>query len=167
MGASARAPSISATGKSDLQHGRRDRGNDVLFGYDDAIGRYLKGTGRAIADAADAIAHHLRADDGDARQPRGTHFDQVITIDLDTSHPHINRPATGSRPTRGRPGRRSQRPAVQPLEPSAALVGSCQLLLRGHHPSSFDPASGRVVGTEGEDTAVNHQAPTGACHHRA
>ena len=35
-----------------------------LFGYDDATARYLKATGReAIADAADAVAHDLRADD--------------------------------------------------------------------------------------------------------
>ncbi|MCB1260728.1 MAG: aconitate hydratase, partial [Acidimicrobiales bacterium] len=96
-----------------------------LFAYDDAIARYLKSTGREeIADAATAIAHHLRADDEVLADPR-SHYDQVITIDLDTLAPHINGPAT---PDLARPVGELGAEAREngwPMEPSAALVGSC------------------------------------------
>ena len=120
------ANSISATGKGTICNmGAEIGATTSLFGYDDAIGRYLKSTGReAIADAADAIAHHLRADDDVLANPEA-HFDQVITIDLDTLTPHINGPAT---PDLARPvgdlGAEA-RANGWPLEPSAALVGSC------------------------------------------
>ena len=120
------ANSISATGKGTICNmGAEIGATTSLFGYDDAIGRYLKSTGReAIADAADTIAHHLRADDDVLANPEA-HFDQVITIDLDTLTPHINGPAT---PDLARPvgdlGAEA-RANGWPLEPSAALVGSC------------------------------------------
>ena len=120
------ANSISATGKGTICNmGAEIGATTSLFAYDDAIGRYLKSTGReAIADAADAIAHHLRADDDVLANPEA-HFDQVITIDLDTLTPHINGPAT---PDLARPvgdlGAEA-RANGWPLEPSAALVGSC------------------------------------------
>ena len=61
-----------------------------LFAYDDAMARYLKSTGReAIVDAADAVAHDLRADDEVLADP-GRFFDQVIEIDLSTLEPLIN-----------------------------------------------------------------------------
>ena len=120
------ANSISATGKGTICNmGAEIGATTSLFAYDDAIGRYLKSTGReAIADAADTIAHHLRADDDVLANPEA-HFDQVITIDLDTLTPHINGPAT---PDLARPvgdlGAEA-RANGWPLEPSAALVGSC------------------------------------------
>ncbi|MFV0316532.1 MAG: aconitate hydratase [Microthrixaceae bacterium] len=120
------ANSISATGKGTICNmGAEIGATTSLFAYDDAMGRYLKSTGReAIADAANAVAHHLRADDAVLADP-DAHFDQVITIDLDTLAPHINGPAT---PDLARPvGDLGAEAREQgwPLEPSAALVGSC------------------------------------------
>src|SRR6476469_1178702 len=59
------ARTISCTGKATICNmGAEIGATTSLFGYDAAMGRYLKATAReAIADAADAVAHHLRADD--------------------------------------------------------------------------------------------------------
>src|SRR3546814_11465971 len=63
-----------------------------LFPYDDNMAAYLRATDRAaIADAADAVAGDLRADDHVAANP-GDYFDQVIEIDLDTLGPLITGP---------------------------------------------------------------------------
>ena len=66
------ANSISCTGKATICNmGAEIGATTSLFAYDDAMARYLKATGReAIADAANAVAHHLRADDEVARRPR-------------------------------------------------------------------------------------------------
>jgi aconitate hydratase len=62
-----------------LQHGRRDRRHHLAVPVRRQHGRYLKATGReAIADAADKVAEHLRADEGAL-------YDQLIEIDLDSS----------------------------------------------------------------------------------
>ena len=121
------ADSISATGKATICNmGAEIGATTSLFGYDDAMVRYLKSTGREdIADAADAVAHHLRADDDVLARPRADYYDQVIEIDLSTLQPHINGPATPdlARPV-GELGAEAAREGW-PLEPSAALVGSC------------------------------------------
>ncbi len=120
------ANSISATGKATICNmGAEIGATTSLFGFDDAMVRYLKSTGREeIADAAQAVAHHLRSDD-DAMAAPEDHYDQVIEIDLSTLQPHINGPAT---PDLARPvgdlGAEAEREGW-PLEPSAALVGSC------------------------------------------
>ncbi|MGI9578656.1 MAG: aconitate hydratase [Microthrixaceae bacterium] len=120
------ANAISATGKATICNmGAEIGATTSLFGFDDAMVRYLKSTGREdIADAAQAIAHHLRSDD-EAMVAAEDHYDQVIEIDLSTLQPHINGPAT---PDLARPvgdlGEEAQREGW-PLEPSAALVGSC------------------------------------------
>jgi aconitate hydratase len=93
-----------------LQHGRRDRRHHLVFGYDDNHEpSYLKATGReAIADAADAVAAHLRPDDEVLANP-ADYFDQVIEIDLTTLQPLINGPHTPTWPARCRPRRRGPR----------------------------------------------------------
>ena len=120
------ANSISATGKATICNmGAEIGATTSLFGFDDAMARYLKSTGREqIADAAGAIAHHLRSDD-EAMAAAEDHYDQVIEIDLSTLEPHINGPAT---PDLARPvGALGAEAASEgwPMEPSAALVGSC------------------------------------------
>src|SRR3954465_1340230 len=59
------ANSISCTGKATICNmGAEIGATTPLFGYDEAMSGYLKSTSReAIADAADAVAHPLRADD--------------------------------------------------------------------------------------------------------
>jgi len=120
------ARSLSATGKGTICNmGAEIGATTSLFAYDDAVGRYLKATGReAVADAADAVAHHLRADDEVEADP-GAYFDQVIEIDLSTLSPHINGPHT---PDLSRPvadlGAEAEREGW-PMEVSAGLIGSC------------------------------------------
>ena len=120
------AGSISCTGKATICNmGAEIGATTSLFPYDAAMSRYLKATGReAIADAADAVAHHLRADDEVLADPAAC-FDEMIEIDLSTLAPHINGPHT--------PDLAREVPALGdearangwPLEISAALVGSC------------------------------------------
>ena len=53
-----------------------------LFGYDEAMSRYLKSTGREdVADLANEVAEHLRADDEVIENP-DAYYDEVIEIDL-------------------------------------------------------------------------------------
>ena len=120
------ANSMSATGKATICNmGAEIGATTSIFGYDDAMARYLKSTGReATADAANAVAHHLRADDEVLADP-GNYYDQVIEIDLSELRPHINGPHT---PDLAREvselGTEAEREGW-PLEISAALIGSC------------------------------------------
>jgi aconitate hydratase len=120
------ATSISCTGKATICNmGAEIGATTSVFGYDDAMGRYLKSTGREdLADAADAVAHHLRADDEVLSDP-ARFYDRVIEIDLSELRPHINGPHT---PDLARPvsdlGPEAKREGW-PLEVSAALIGSC------------------------------------------
>ena len=120
------ASSISCTGKATICNmGAEIGATTSLFAYDEAMARYLKATGReAIVDAADAVAHDLRADDEVLADP-GRFFDEVIEIDLSTLTPLINGPHT---PDLARPVSalgEEARANGWPTEISAALVGSC------------------------------------------
>ncbi len=120
------AQSISATGKATICNmGAEIGATTSIFAYDDAMARYLKSTGReATADAANAVAHHLRPDDAVLAEP-AAYYDQVIEIDLSTLTPHINGPHT---PDLAREvaalGAEAKREGW-PLEVSTALIGSC------------------------------------------
>ena len=122
-----RAPTpLSCTGKATICNmGAEIGATTSIFGYDDAMARYLKSTGReATADAANAVAHHLRSDDEVLANP-GDYYDQVIEINLSELRPHINGPHT---PDLAREvselGAEAEREGW-PLEISAALIGSC------------------------------------------
>ncbi|MCB0995060.1 MAG: aconitate hydratase [Acidimicrobiales bacterium] len=120
------AESISCTGKATICNmGAEIGATTSLFAYDDAMARYLKATGREdLADAATAVAHHLRSDPEVDADP-GRYYDQVIEIDLSTLEPHINGPHT---PDLARPVSKLGTEAKLngwPLEISSALVGSC------------------------------------------
>ena len=120
------ATSISATGKATICNmGAEIGATTSLFAYDDAMARYLRSTGReAIADRANAVVEHLRADDEVLADP-GRFFDQVIEIDLSTLEPHINGPHT---PDLAHPVSKIGAHAKLngwPLEISSALIGSC------------------------------------------
>ena len=120
------ARSLSATGKGTICNmGAEIGATTSLFAYDDAVFRYLESTGReAVADAAHAVAHHLRADEEVEADP-GAFFDRVIEIDLSTLSPHINGPHT---PDLARPvaelGAEAEREGW-PMTVSAGLIGSC------------------------------------------
>ena len=162
------ARSLSATGKGTICNmGAEIGATTSLFAYDDAVGRYLKATGReAVADAADAVAHHLRADDEVEADP-GAYFDQVIEIDLSTLSPHINGPtpptwpalsptwATRPGPTAGRsrsapassgpaptpPTRTSPGPPESPVTPSPRASPARYPCWSPPAPSRYGPPS--------------------------
>jgi aconitate hydratase len=65
-----------------------------IFGYDEKMAAYLRGTERAdIADLADKVAHHLTGDAEVYANPEN-YFDELIEIDLSTLEPQINGPFT-------------------------------------------------------------------------
>ncbi len=120
------ANTISCTGKATICNmGAEIGATTSVFAYDAAMSRYLRSTGRAaIAEAADAVAHDLRADDDVSVNPTA-YFDEVIEIDLSTLAPLINGPHT---PDLARPVSRMGADAKLngwPLEVSSALIGSC------------------------------------------
>ncbi|MCB9320818.1 MAG: aconitate hydratase [Lewinellaceae bacterium] len=89
------ARSLSCTGKGTICNmGAEIGATTSTFGYDPAMDRYLRATGRAaIADMATAIAEHLTGDAECYANP-ASYFDQVIEIDLSTLEPHVNGPYT-------------------------------------------------------------------------
>jgi len=120
------ARGLSATGKATICNmGAEIGATTSLFAYDEAMGRYLRSTGRqAIAEAADGIAALLRGDDDVEANP-DAYFDEVLRIDLSTLEPLINGPHT---PDRARPVSALGDEAAGegwPMDISAALVGSC------------------------------------------
>jgi aconitate hydratase len=120
------AESISATGKGTICNmGAEIGATTSLFGYDDAMARYLKSTAREqIADLADAHREHLRGDPEVVGDPQ-RYYDRVLEIDLDSLEPQIVGPHT---PDLTRPVSQMGADAEAndyPLEITNALVGSC------------------------------------------
>ena len=89
------AESLSATGKGTICNmGAEIGATTSVFSYDEKMGDYLRGTGRAeIAEAAAAVRQHLRADDEVYADP-AKFYDQLIEIDLNTLEPYVNGPFT-------------------------------------------------------------------------
>lgn len=89
------ARSLSCTGKGTICNmGAEIGATTSTFGYDEAMGRYLRATGRAeVADLADGVAEHLTGDAECYANPHD-YFDRVIKIDLSKLEPHINGPYT-------------------------------------------------------------------------
>lgn len=89
------AQSLSCTGKGTICNmGAEIGATTSIFGYDNKMGEYLRGTGRAeVADAADKLAGNLTGDKEVYAEPE-KYFDQVIEINLSELEPHINGPFT-------------------------------------------------------------------------
>lgn len=89
------AQALSCTGKGTICNmGAEIGATTSVFGYDQKMAEYLRGTSRAeVADLADAVAAHLNGDSEVYENPEA-YFDQVIEINLDTLEPHINGPFT-------------------------------------------------------------------------
>ncbi|MGZ0229682.1 MAG: aconitate hydratase [Acidimicrobiales bacterium] len=117
---------LSCTGKATICNmGAEIGATTSIFGYDDAVARYLKSTGREeIAAAANAVAHHLRADDEVLANPEA-YYDQVVEINLDELTPHINGPHTPDLAREVKDLGAEAKANGWPLEISAALIGSC------------------------------------------
>ncbi|MGH2570213.1 MAG: aconitate hydratase, partial [bacterium] len=118
--------SISATGKGTITNMGAELGATTsIFPYDDRGGAYLRATRRAaVADAADAIAAHLRPDPEIEKDPK-RFFDVILEIDLSKLEPHIVGPHT---PDLARPISRMAADVDKekyPEEIRVALIGSC------------------------------------------
>ena len=89
------ANNLSATGKGTICNmGAEIGATTSVFSYDEKMGDYLRGTGRAeVADLAAGVAAHLRADDEVYANP-AAYYDQLIEIDLNTLEPYVNGPFT-------------------------------------------------------------------------
>ncbi|MCX7015153.1 MAG: aconitate hydratase [Candidatus Sumerlaeota bacterium] len=120
------AESISCTGKGTICNMGAEIGATCsIFAYDGKMAVYLRATHRSdVAQAADAVRDHLRADPEVYANPKA-YYDQVIEINLSELEPHINGPFT---PDKAWPLSRfaqAVRENDYPRHLSAALVGSC------------------------------------------
>jgi aconitate hydratase len=120
------AESISATGKATICNmGAEIGATTSVFAYDDTHDAYLRATRRGeIADAAKAVAEHLRPDPEVYASP-ADFYDQVIEIDLSTLAPLINGPHSPDYAHKVSEIGATAAEQDWPLEISAALIGSC------------------------------------------
>ena len=120
------AESLSCTGKATICNmGAEVGATTSVFGYDQAMSRYLKATGRSeISLLAQGLKEHLTADPDVYAHP-GKYFDQLIEINLSELEPYINGPFT---PDLATPISEMKKIAVQngwPLKIDVGLIGSC------------------------------------------
>lgn len=120
------AKNLSATGKGTICNmGAEIGATTSTFGYDDAMERFLRATGRdEIADEANKIREYLTGDAEVYENPE-EYFDQVIEIDLSKLRPHLNGPFTPDLATEvGELGKKA-RDNDWPLKVDWGLIGSC------------------------------------------
>jgi aconitate hydratase len=117
---------ISCTGKATICNmGAEIGATTSIFPYDERSRSYLAATDRArLADAADAVAAHLRPDDEVLADP-SSFFDELIEIDLSTLEPHVVGPHTPDLARAVSALGAEAKEQGWPLELSQALVGSC------------------------------------------
>lgn len=120
------ARNISATGKGTICNmGAEIGATTSLFGYDEKMEAYLRGTGRAeVADMASRIKDLLTGDPEVYAEPE-KYFDQVIEINLSELEPHINGPFTPDLATPVSKFAEAVRKNGWPEELSVGLIGSC------------------------------------------
>ncbi|MFT3739786.1 MAG: aconitate hydratase [Breznakibacter sp.] len=120
------AKSISCTGKGTICNmGAEIGATTSTFGYDESMERYLRSTNRHdVADAANAVRHHLTADPEVYADPE-KYFDQLIEIDLNTLEPHLNGPFTPDLATPISKVAEEAKKNGWPLKVEVGLIGSC------------------------------------------
>ena len=120
------ADSISCTGKATICNmGAEIGATTSIFAYDEKMAEYLRQTGRAeIADNANTVAEHLRADEEVYSSPE-TYYDQVIEIDLSTLEPYINGPFTPDAAHTLSEFAQAVRDNDYPEKLEVGLIGSC------------------------------------------
>ncbi len=120
------ARSLSCTGKGTICNmGAEIGATTSTFGYDEKMGVYLRGTGRAeVADLADKIAEHLTGDEEVYANPE-KYFDEVIEINLSELEPHINGPFTPDLATPISKFAEKVKEEGWPQELEVGLIGSC------------------------------------------
>ena len=120
------AKTLSCTGKGTICNmGAEIGATTSTFGYDEAMERYLRATGRAeIADLANKVKEHLTGDDEVYANPEN-YFDQVIEINLSELEPHVNGPFTPDLATPISEMREKAKKHDWPMKVEWGLIGSC------------------------------------------
>lgn len=120
------AKSISCTGKGTICNmGAEIGATTSLFGYDQKMSDYLRGTARTdVADEADKIASHLTADPDVYENPEN-YFDQVIEINLSELEPHVNGPFSPDKAWPLSEFARAVKENGFPQKLEVGLIGSC------------------------------------------
>jgi aconitate hydratase len=120
------ANKLSCTGKGTICNmGAEIGATTSLFGYDAHMEKYLKATNReGVADLANGIAEHLRADDEVNNNPK-QFYDQVIEINLSELEPHLNGPFTPDKATPISAMAVAAQENGWPTEIKVGLIGSC------------------------------------------
>ncbi len=120
------AKSLSCTGKGTICNmGAEIGATTSVFGYDEKMSEYLKGTGRAeLAIAANFIAEYLTGDTEVYANPE-LYFDQVIEINLSELEPHINGPFTPDMAWPISKFAQAVKDNNWPAELEVGLIGSC------------------------------------------
>jgi aconitate hydratase len=120
------ADSISCTGKGTICNmGAEIGATTSLFAYGNKMADYLRATNRAeIADLADAVIGHLRADEEVYQNPE-IFYDQVIEINLSELEPYVNGPFTPDLATPISQLAAAVKEHGWPEQVEVALIGSC------------------------------------------
>lgn len=120
------ADSISCTGKGTICNmGAEIGATTSLFGYDNKMAEYLRGTNRAqVAEEADKVKQSLCADPEIYVNPE-KYFDQVIEINLSELEPHINGPFTPDLATPVSKFAQAAKENGWPEKLEVGLIGSC------------------------------------------
>jgi aconitate hydratase len=120
------ADSLSCTGKATICNMGAEIGATCsVFGYDQKMSDYLKGTNRAdVAELADGVAAHLRPD-AEVYDNPAAYYDQVIEINLDELEPYVNGPFTPDLATPISQMAEAVKANGWPDAVEVALIGSC------------------------------------------
>jgi aconitate hydratase len=120
------ARSISCTGKATICNMGAEVGATCsIFGYDEAMAKYLLSTGRnLVADLADIFRDHLTADPEVYADPV-KYFDRVIEINLTELEPYINGPFTPDLATPISKMKEAAEKNRWPRKVEVGLIGSC------------------------------------------
>ena len=120
------ADSLSCTGKGTICNMGAEIGATCsIFGYDEKMGDYLRGTNRAdVAQLANGVMKDLRADQEVYDNPEAF-FDQLIEINLNDLEPHVNGPFTPDLATPISQMAAALKEHGWPEEIEVALIGSC------------------------------------------
>ena len=120
------AESISCTGKATICNMGAEIGATCsLFGYDNAMSRYLTETGRKeVADLATANRENLTSDEEVLSDP-AKYYDHFIEINLSELEPYINGPFTPDLATPISQMKSAAEKNKWPVNVEVGLIGSC------------------------------------------
>jgi aconitate hydratase len=120
------AESLSCTGKATICNmGAEVGATSSIFGYDQAMSRYLDATGRSeISKLAQAVKEYLTADAEVLADPV-KYYDRFIEINLSELEPYINGPFTPDLATPISEMKKTATLNGWPLKVEVGLIGSC------------------------------------------